>query len=88
MGSHKLNSSEMIYIKEKLSDFNAISVREKFAKDQLNELGINSKVVCDPTLLINKDDWVNNCYDNSILNEIPKNYIYWSLLMIKFRKFY
>lgn len=80
MGSHKLNSSEMIYIKDKLSNFNAISVREKFAKEQLNELGINCKIVCDPTLLIDKNDWINNCYDDSILNGIPKNYIILYLL--------
>ena len=80
MGSHKLSDSEMIYIKDKLRDFNAISVREKFAKEQLNELGINCKIVCDPTLLIDKKGWINNCYDDSILNTIPKNYIILYLL--------
>lgn len=41
-----------------LSNFNAISVREKSAKNELeNKIGIKSQVVCDPTFLLDYKSW-------------------------------
>lgn len=40
-----------------LSNFNAISVREKDLHDYLSEKGIQTKIVLDPTLLLEKSDW-------------------------------
>lgn len=80
MGSYKLNNKEMTYIKDKLKSFDAVSVREKFAKEQLEQLGIKSTIVCDPTLLITKEEWIENCCDDSILRDIPEKYIILYLL--------
>lgn len=42
-----------------LSKYQAITVREISAKKILSDLGVCSEVVLDPTLLLNKDEWVN-----------------------------
>ena len=47
-------------IKDFLSSFNAISVREKSSTEMLKNIGINNvKHVCDPTLLLSKKEWEN-----------------------------
>lgn len=40
-----------------LKDFDAISIRENEGKELLNELGIDSVLTIDPTLLLDKNDW-------------------------------
>lgn len=58
--SFGVNSLPLDYskiVKEKLKFFSSISVRENQAKNILKNLGINSEVVLDPTLLLSKDDW-------------------------------
>lgn len=44
--------------KELLSQYDAISVREKRAVELLAELGITSTQVLDPTLLLNREQWM------------------------------
>lgn len=45
-------------IRDKLSKFSYISVREKSSIKLLNEIGVdNVEHVCDPTLLLEKDEW-------------------------------
>ena len=47
-------------IKDFLSAFNAISVREKSSVEMLKNIGINNvEHVCDPTLLLSKKEWEN-----------------------------
>ncbi|MBR4893209.1 MAG: polysaccharide pyruvyl transferase family protein [Clostridia bacterium] len=43
--------------KENLTTFNAISVREEEGLESLKELGHNSELVLDPTLLLKKEDY-------------------------------
>lgn len=47
------------YVNDKLKSFNAISVREVKGQDILNNLGFESEVVLDPTLLLTREDWKN-----------------------------
>ena len=56
MGSRKFTDEESEKIKEYLKDYDAIAVREQFAKDEISKLTDTPiKIVCDPTLLIT--DW-------------------------------
>ncbi len=71
--------------RELLSRFDALSVREESGKKILAELGLDSKLVLDPTLLISKDDWLQLCSHGDyfekkqhyafayLLGEIPQN---------------
>ncbi len=45
------------FIQDKLSGFDAVSVREKTGEAILKELGINAVCVCDPVFLIDRQDW-------------------------------
>lgn len=60
IGKSELNELDKIKFEEKLSDFNSISVREVSLKKELDEINISSKVVLDPTLLLNKNEWVSS----------------------------
>lgn len=55
------------YIKEKLSKFKKISVREKNGFDFLNDIGLNSKITVDPTMLLNCSDWNKISGENPII---------------------
>ena len=46
-------------IKELLSEYHAISVREKKAVELLSELNIKATQVLDPTLLLNSEQWLS-----------------------------
>lgn len=60
MGSHRLNGYERSLFKKGLDMFTSISVREAYAKEQLQPLvDRNIKVVADPTLLMTKEEWRN-----------------------------
>lgn len=48
--------------------FNHISLREKDAVDYFNKNGVNAKLVLDPTLFLNKEEW-ENLIDKPIINE-------------------
>lgn len=48
------------FVREKLSNFNAISVRESSARNILSDLGFNEcTLVCDPVFLIDEKRWRN-----------------------------
>lgn len=49
---------DKIYFKN-LSQFSKISVRETQGADYLKSIGLKSSVVLDPTLLLNKNEWIN-----------------------------
>lgn len=58
MGSRTLSEEEKEIFRELLSNFNAIGVREVFAKKELSELtDIPISVVCDPTILVDEAIW-------------------------------
>lgn len=60
-------------IKSLLSKFSSISVREKKAVDILNNMGIESTLVLDPTLLLNKEEWLSSL--NIVNKPMPYPYI-------------
>lgn len=76
MGSHRLNSSEKEEIRRYLKDFDHISVREKFAKDQLQLLTDKPiKVLMDPTLLLPREFWNKNIINRSQYKGKKERYI-------------
>ncbi|MCD8118625.1 MAG: polysaccharide pyruvyl transferase family protein, partial [Lachnospiraceae bacterium] len=58
-------------IKTLLMEYRAISVRENSGKHILSDLGLNSTVVIDPTMLCEKSVWENLAHDI----EAKKNYV-------------
>jgi hypothetical protein len=61
MGGYKYSESEAVAVKELLSGFDSISVREKDTKNYLeNILGRRVEHVLDPTLLLSKEQWLNS----------------------------
>lgn len=57
MGKMKLTPHDERFLKETLSRFDKISVRESDLNDELARLGINSQVTLDPTLLLQSQEW-------------------------------
>lgn len=55
-------------IKDDLSLFNAISVREKSAQSYLNSLGIKSRTNIDPVFLLSKEEWLSHCSNTKFKN--------------------
>lgn len=56
-----------------VKDFDYITVREQDLCAYLNSNGMRAKVVCDPTLLLSRDEWQNLISDVSIDHS---NYVY------------
>lgn len=57
-----------IYIKF-LKRINHLSVREESGKEILDKYKTNSKVVCDPTILLTKEEWEKECTPNKFINK-------------------
>ena len=57
MGNDGLTDEEKASFANLLRDYSAISVREKSAQNALEEIGIKSTHVLDPTIMLNKDQW-------------------------------
>lgn len=57
MGIISLNDDDIKFLREKLSKFSKISVREENLQVTLNKIGISSKLVLDPTLLFPSAFW-------------------------------
>ncbi len=75
MGSYSLDQNEKNQYKKLLSNFTSISVREDFAKKQLQELTEKDiKVVLDPTLLLDHSEWKERIPDLCEVNK-PEKYI-------------
>lgn len=76
LGSYTLTDSEKDEISNYLRDFDSISVREKFAKDQLKSLTDKPiKVLMDPTLLLTREFWVNKIVSRSQYKDKKERYI-------------
>lgn len=56
-GHADINPDIQKYFRKHLSDYSGIAVREDSAVKILKEIGINSKQVLDPTLLLDKEFW-------------------------------
>ncbi len=56
-GTNEITARFKSKIKECLSDFESISVRENSAKKMLCDIGIESKIVVDPTLLLQANNY-------------------------------
>ena len=57
IGKTEFDEDEIDIIKPLLEQYKAISVREQSAVDLLKKIGINSTLVLDPTLLIERNEW-------------------------------
>lgn len=57
IGVSKIPSNLSDEFKNRLSNFDVISVREETAKHTLSEFGIKAKTVLDPTLLLDSEQW-------------------------------
>lgn len=55
--------------KKFLSRINHLSVREESGVDIIKGYGINAKLVCDPTILLTKEEWKNESIKNKIIKE-------------------
>lgn len=58
IGRESIDEEEKKQILPLLKEYRAISVREKSAQDILAEMGIESELVLDPTLMLKKEDWL------------------------------
>lgn len=76
MGSYILNESDKKVFKSLLKNFNSISVREKHAIDQLQPL-VSQKIkeILDPTLLLDKNIWLDDYAKESKYYNINEKYI-------------
>lgn len=60
VGNYSFNDKEKDFVNKWLSEYSHISTRESYGKDQLEKI-LNKEValVLDPTLLLNKKDWLD-----------------------------
>lgn len=63
MGVIRTTEEEDKTLRQYMSSFETITVREASLQQKLAQLGVESTVVCDPTLLLRKEEW------NSLLPE-------------------
>lgn len=74
-GSYKYNDTQLAIIKNYLNRFSKIGVREIDLSNTLNiKTNLNSQVVLDPTLLIDKKDWESLPRDEII--NLPEEYVF------------
>lgn len=57
IGVTSLPEDYAAYVKEQLSQYSAISVREQSAVELLGKMGISATHVLDPTFMLNKEEW-------------------------------
>ena len=58
IGMTNLTDEQKEILKDRLSCYSAISVREDSAKEQLKLLGLNATHVLDPTFMLNRESWL------------------------------
>lgn len=76
LGSYTLSDSEKKNVSKYLEKFDHISVREEFARVQLQQLtSCPIKVLLDPTLLLKKDFWLNKVIKESQYKKKTERYI-------------
>ncbi len=76
MGSYCLDDHEKDIFYNALKDFAAISVREEFAKEQLQPLITREvQVLCDPSFFLDHDIWWNEYAKKSRYADVEEKYI-------------
>lgn len=76
IGSAKLSEMELMEMEKYLKEFDFISVREEYAKAQLQPLTNKPiKILLDPTLLLDKDYWINQLAKKSKYYHNQEKYI-------------
>lgn len=84
MGNMNLNPKDYEFLKEKVAKFSNISVREEKLKVIMKEVGINSPLVLDPTLLLTNDIWEQIFPIKNVMNE--RYVLYYRLLRNSFNE--
>ncbi len=79
MGVIHSDEDDKKFLKEKLSKFSKVLVRESSLCDLLRECDIDSSVVLDPTLLLSQDDWIET-FDLKIEDQ-PDYLLFYDLQM-------
>lgn len=69
IGQDSISPKYQWKIKELLSKYNAISVREKKAVELLSELNIKATLVLDPTLLLNREQWLSYANKRMVMED-------------------
>lgn len=73
------NEQDIEFVKNMMSKFSAVSLREQSGVDFLkNKTGIEAETVLDPTMLLSKDAWGNIINDTSVLE--GEYILYYSVL--------
>ncbi len=76
LGSVELSQRDKKELVDALKSFDAISVREQFAKDFLkNDLNNDIKVLPDPTFLLTKEQWISSMVKKSAYWDKKEKYI-------------
>ena len=76
IGSVPVEKENEKIIRDALKDFDAISVREQYAKDVLHRFcDLPIKVIMDPTFLLNKREWIELAKRNTNMKKTNKKYI-------------
>ena len=58
IGRSELERDEMVEMYELLKQYDAISVREASAVQILRDMGLEAKLILDPTLMLNREEWI------------------------------
>lgn len=74
IGQNEIDPKYVDETRKLLSQYEAISVREKSAIKLLNNIGINADAVLDPTLLLTREDW--SIYARPFRNNKPYVLVY------------
>lgn len=83
LGKTKFNMEQSNIMKNLLSDFESVNVREKSAEDFLKGLDLsNVTAVMDPTFLLTKEDWINK-FNIKLHNEKQKYILVYMIDNIK-----
>ena len=72
MGELPYTEKDKLYVKKMLSNLDVISVRERELKEFVFNLGYQCRQDLDPTLLLNKDEWINSLH---IVSRLKEKYI-------------
>jgi len=75
-GTVNLEDRNIELAKKNLPQFTNTLIREKSGKKMLEEMGIESNVVLDPTFLINKEHWIEISKNSSLVKEEDYIFVY------------
>lgn len=76
LGVDHYDEDEKITIKKFLSDFDAISCREKQGVAAIEKLGFNVEFMCDPVFLLDRKSWISKLSIDKTKLNFPQKYIF------------